>query len=337
MDKTYIDDTLDELYSKLGIYKVLSTAEFYRRASHSIEEANKVITAHLRIKNPVLIRFVSPESPRMPDFVAGPVGTAMHDQSVSHYTPGRIIFPSTPFIYGISQTPITIEVDERHKDDIYIIGSILSHENTHLLLKLLFCEGSEVYTDLAAIVLGLSKLMARGRHSFTTNGYLNTISTIGYLEDESFNYAYKKTTRISRDCEKQRVAIRTMAQQNNKLLELVEAKYQLIASNILWINKEATSLNIKPSEGKQFVEMNNYVFQNELPGILSVENNALEKTSEQLKDYGGFIISQRGQFDHIQTQLVRQAILLRSILNMLQKWLELQNKYMRPKWWRFWK
>ena len=330
MHETYIDHSLDELYSKLGIHKLLSPSDFYHRAAHSIDESNKVIAAHLRIKNPVSISFVPESSMARPAMV-------VYNQSVSHYTPGRIKFPSTPLVYG-SQVPITIEVDERYRNDIHAIGAILAHENTHLLLKLLFCEGNEMYTDLAGMVLGLGGLMSEGRTSSNiayTGSVTSVITrTIGYLDNESFNYAYEKTKKICLDCENLRLAIHTMEQRNKTLTESIEVMYQTLASNSLTINEKITSLRIKPSHGKQFVEMNNYMFQNDLPMTLKAEKDNIRVVTQKLKDEGGFITSSRGNLERIRDELGNQAMSLRSILGMLEEWLRLQEYYIKPSWWR---
>jgi hypothetical protein len=322
MDKTYIDNTLSKLYSSLGIHKVLSAAEFCRQASHSIERANKVIADHLRIENPISISFVPESSMALP-------GMVIYNRSISYYVPGRIKFPTGPLFFGGPKIPISIEMDEKFKNDIHAIGAILAHENTHFLLKLLFFEGHEMYTDLATMVLGLGELMREGRHPPSV-----PTSTIGYLDNETFDYAYDKTITICRDSEQQKAHIYNMWQKNKKLVDSLEKTYQLITTNLPRVNKEAMRVKIKPSEGREFVEMNNFVFENELPRSLSIEKNALEKIGQRLIDCGGFLTSRRQDFEQIQSELNTQADSLQSFLDTLQKWLKLQEKHIRPRWYR---
>lgn len=318
-----MDRTLDDLYSKLGIHKLLPPSEFYRLAAHSVDKANALITAHLRIKNPVIIKFVSET------FTIGFGKT----QSI----PGRILFPGN-FKWLDLQTPVTIEIAWKYKTDFHSLGAILAHENTHLILKQFFSEDDEMYTDLAAMVLGLGELMSKGRSISKTayTGYGTSIitSTIGYLDGASFNYAYYKTKKICTDCEKLRLAIQEIGKRNKASIKSLESMYRTASLNMQELGRQSKTLKVKQEDGKKLVNINNHIFQNELPATLQTEKNTTESVVRKCQIQGGFIASHKSNLVELRDKLDKQAGSLRSLKQMLQGWLELQDRYLKPCLWR---
>ncbi|MBN2098163.1 MAG: FHA domain-containing protein [Dehalococcoidia bacterium] len=208
--KQYLDNLFQELQVTLGTRGMLPAGEFYEQVAHSVEKGNSVILRHLSIPNTVSIVFVSGNTQR-----DCPVGGS--------FRPGRILLPKrirvgrrvidfrtlelsmTPQDSSIrARLPITIEVDERYREDMRALGAILAHEDTHLLLWLLGNQRSdqtedEVRTDMAAVVLGLGEMLANGRERYRGNGWFESM---GYLDDMSMKYVQDRMIRTMRTVKK---------------------------------------------------------------------------------------------------------------------------------------
>ena len=208
--REYLDNLFEELRSILGTRDLLPVGEFYEQVAQSPRQGNAVILRHLSIPNTVRIVFVSSDPQR--------------DCSVGgSFRPGRILLPKrigvgrrvidfktlelsmTPQDSSIrARLPITIEVDERYRDDMRALGAILAHEDTHLLLWLLGNQRSdqtedEIRTDIAAIVLGLGEMLANGRDRYRGNGWFESM---GYLDVVSTKYIQNKMIKTMRTVKK---------------------------------------------------------------------------------------------------------------------------------------
>jgi hypothetical protein len=76
----------------------------------------------------------------------------------------------------------------------FALGGILAHEMTHAFLfnreiVLEDPQENEALTDLAAIFIGLGKLILNG---YITTGLSHTLEILGYLSPELLSFAYKK-------------------------------------------------------------------------------------------------------------------------------------------------
>ncbi len=113
--------------------------------------------------------------------------------------------PVVHYDWGIKMEP---EVAGRIKPSSYIIqipfayvgkrfalGGIIAHEMTHAFLfnREILLEDpqeNEVFTDLAAIFIGLGKLVING--CITVSPELGNIETLGYLSPDLLAFAYQK-------------------------------------------------------------------------------------------------------------------------------------------------
>jgi len=129
-----------------------------------VERANKVILAHLGVKNPMSVAFIDD-------------CTLPHDQGLIGWSrrPGRILILDkhivghrlAPFKAEIDflnspiarRVPARIEIDKKYRADLHAVGAILAHKRTHLFLRFLWYDVDEVLVDMAAIVIGLGILM----------------------------------------------------------------------------------------------------------------------------------------------------------------------------------
>jgi len=210
VSKEHLDYLFEELGVILGTRGMLPVGEFYEQVAQSVEKGNGVILRHLSIPNAVTVVF--------------PPGGPQRDGSDGRILrPGRILLPKrirvgrraiylktlelsmTPEDRSIrARLPITIEVDERYRDDIRALGAILAHEDTHLLLWLIGNQRSdqsedEIRTDMAAFVLGLGEMLVNGRARYRGNGWFESM---GYLDDKSAKYVQDKMIQTMRAVKK---------------------------------------------------------------------------------------------------------------------------------------
>ncbi len=149
IERKYIDDTLGTLYSRdliiplLGIHPNLSPKMVYREIDSTfsgINRANKIITDHIKLPTPISIIF-----DKIKTYSLTQGESFIHAQVESSF-----LLP----IYGdpnLKNILIKIKFSSEIKNKPpEVIGAILAHENTHVILNLLRYQGQheEVDTDL---------------------------------------------------------------------------------------------------------------------------------------------------------------------------------------------
>ena len=179
MNKKWVDEKFEVLFLKLGIFKpnpdhfyFEPTGEFYKKLDSGDEsdlrDLTKEIAEHLEIATIPTVRY--DWGLKMDPEVAGEIKVA---------SPARYI--RIPFFY----------VGKKHA-----VGAVLAHEITHafLIFKQIFLENpdeNEMFTDLAAVFIGLGKLLLNGI-VLTEDKYTDQGHMLGYLSPELIAYCYEK-------------------------------------------------------------------------------------------------------------------------------------------------
>jgi len=331
--RDYIDETLKSLYSLLGIHENLSPKEVYRWINREeINKANKVITEHIGIPNPVYVEFVKGEEL---------LSFSLTERENPSFITAQIEIPHNLPIYGdpmLKNIPIRIKLnDELRNKPKEIIGGILAHENTHLILNLLHYQErkKEIDTDLASIVLGLGDLMKKGKSYIDI--HFNLLYTeyrteiFGYLDEESFEYAYKKVKTDYDVYNEWKLNILKKIEKAQKLINRNKKIYNRFQKNHNWIIQNLNSVRVKPNDSRKFVEMESFIFQHVgFNNALTQKNDIFKQLFEKVinkkiylpdEDYN-FILETNRIFNvHFKE--------IESYRNLLKNWLKIQLKYVK--------
>jgi len=328
LDKNYIDKTLDNLINLLGIHENLSTKKVYRLINKDINKANEIITEHIGIPNPVYVEFVKNR-----DFTT----SSVTEKETPSFISAQIEIPPNLPIYGdkrLKNIPIKIKLDTELKTKPKeILGNILAHENTHLILELLRYPRRDVEfdIDLASIILGLGELLNKGRiyRTYDIISNRDSVETYGYLDDASFNYAYKKIKAIHDTYATNKRDFIKKIKKTQRLIEKLKNLYNCFQKNLNLISKILPSIKVTPNHSKAFVDMGNFEFTH-----FNFNKTLLEKSSnlEQLKNKINFkkvyYPSKEYQFFmNVNKSIADDVSYLKRYYNLIKQWLKIELKY----------
>jgi len=179
MNEEWVNEKLNSLSLKLGIFKP-NPYEFYFEPSEKIYEKLESGDEHD-------LQYVATEIARHIGVVYTPTVKYDWGLKMEPEMAGQIRF-TTPLHY--------IQIPFFYVGKKYALGAILAHEMTHafLISKGIFLNEkneNEMFTDLAAICIGLGKLLVNGQ-IVVTNGYPSEAHVLGYLSPELIAYCYRK-------------------------------------------------------------------------------------------------------------------------------------------------
>ncbi|MCM8803619.1 MAG: hypothetical protein NC827_10020 [Candidatus Omnitrophica bacterium] len=330
LERDYIDETLKNLYTLLGIHEKLPLKEIYRWISKGeINKANKIITEHIGIPNPVDVEFVKGKEL---------ISSSLTEREKPSFIVAQIEIPPNLPVYGdptLRNFPIRIKLNNelKHKSK-EVIGCVLAHENTHLILDLLRYQGQyrEVDIDLATIVLGLGDLIKKGRTYTETNyNFFYTqyrTETFGYLDEESFNYAYRKTKALYNSYNKHKSDILREIEKFKSFLKRTREIYNCFNENLNWITKNVTSLKIQPNDSQKFVAMQNFIFQQiNFLDTLTQKNKIVDELSITVANRKIYYPSEEyGFITRINTIINNEFNNIKENYDLLKQWLKIQVK-----------
>jgi len=292
MDKNWLDSKMEYLNQTMGIFKHLSvdflfepTNEFYSKLEigtiASFEDTMKMIDKGQ-------VGMIPPNIQKVANRIAKHIGLKV--------TP-RVDYEailSSDLFSGDKHTVAeikgnNIKVSSNYEKKSKALGAILAHEITHFVLNtkgiiLSNKEENERFTDLAAIMLGLGKLMLNGHEA-------NPGNILGYLTFIELVYAYEKQNAmrgivpdicLANLTDGVSVQVRQLMHQREhewnktqdkitsflkkyqnslKLISKIEKRYQELVANQCWVNENIHNIKIIDKHGNIFVQLNNYIFE----------------------------------------------------------------------------
>ncbi len=87
------------------------------------------------------------------------------------------------------------------------------------------------------------------------------IEVLGYLDDESFDYAYRRTKHFYNSYYKHKKDILEKIKNLKKFTKRTRAIYNRFKKNFDWIIQNLNLVKIKPNDSQEFGEMQNFIFQ----------------------------------------------------------------------------
>jgi hypothetical protein len=179
MNEKWVDLKMNELSLKLGIFRPNPSDFFF--------EPTEEVYARLGSEDEQDLQYVAAEIARRLGILLAPSVTYDWGLKMEPEVAGQI--KTVNSIYNI-RIPF-FYVGKKHA-----LGAILAHEMAHAFLfsrsiSLDDPNENELFTDLAAVFIGLGKLFINGLISMT-NEYSRETSTFGYLSPELIAYCYRR-------------------------------------------------------------------------------------------------------------------------------------------------
>jgi hypothetical protein len=126
---------------------------------------------------------------------------------------------------GMNGLPINIRISENCTRYPLTFACVMAHELTHIVLHSMRHKDkdNEFCTDLAAMMLGFSDVMASGRKVVTASGNVTRTTTYGYLSDSNFDYARVRIDRALEVAKTRKALMRSSIVKAEKRLGALES------------------------------------------------------------------------------------------------------------------
>ena len=217
IDNKYISNAIDELVGSLGI-KESVPIEIIREpfCNGKVKESIEDMANYLDLPITVNLQYV-PSTYQPRNIEGGNIGARFESSSLVETDSARrgiqgitaqVSIPSYLPFYGTPELqgfPISVKISDNCQKYPETFLALMAHELCHVLLHSLWHreKNNEIYTDLAAMILGFSEVMNIGRKVVETQNHgifsQTFTTTYGYLSDKQFYFASDRIERILQD------------------------------------------------------------------------------------------------------------------------------------------
>jgi hypothetical protein len=218
IDNGYISNAIDELVGALGVKESADCSKLDKLLrDKETKNCLKAIASQLGLPIEINLSFVPKDyKPSASDYRSGDsirfqsralARTDSSGRGIEGIT-AQVSIPNYLPFYGTSALTnflINVKVSENCNEQPETFIAVMAHELSHVLLHSLMHpqKDNEFYTDLTAMILGLSTVIERGRKviKFITTGYATETqtTTYGYLSDEQFIFARNRINSILKE------------------------------------------------------------------------------------------------------------------------------------------
>ena len=217
VDNKYVSNAVDELVGSLGIKESIPRDTIREPfCSGQVKQSIETMANYLGL--PIVVNLQYVPATYQPGNIEGGNTSARFESSSLVETdsagrgiegitaqvsiPSHLPFYGTPELQGF---PIGVKVSDNCREHPETFMALMAHELSHVLLHSIWHKekNNEIYTDLAAMILGFSEVVRIGRKVIETQ-YYSTFSetsttTYGYLSDKQFYFALDRVKRVLRD------------------------------------------------------------------------------------------------------------------------------------------
>jgi len=284
VDNKYISNAIDELAGFLGIKEHIPTESFlYPLYKGNVKACIERIANNLGL--PITVNLITSERFESCDVVT----TDDASQGTEGIT-AQVSIPSHLPLYGSSAMqdfPIQVKVSGDCKRYADAFVATMAHELTHIVLHSLWHteKNNEIYTDIAAMLLGFAMAMRRGRYAVETTqigiGWQQTTTTrFGYLKDDQFQFALSRVNEILKKSRTKFKSMRTAISQEldnyEKQLDLYRKMFNEFNKLVEYLDRNQAK-KIKKEDATKIVEIHSLNYGDR---FISVLMNNEKKLSE---------------------------------------------------------
>jgi len=249
VDNKYISNAIDELAGFLGIKENIP-AESVLRPLHNGNTKECIEKIANQLGLPIAVKLIIGESFESRDLVTtNDAGQATEGITAQVSIPSNLPLYSTSGMQGF---PIQVKVHGNCRRYPHTFVAIMAHELSHIVLHSLWHikKDNEIYTDLAAMLLGFATVMRMGRYAVETTqisvGWEQTTTTkFGYLADNQFEFAISRVNAILKTS---RTAFNTMRTKITQTLITYKKQLDLYRKMLYEFNKLIEYLDENPSK-----------------------------------------------------------------------------------------
>ena len=275
VDNKYISKAIDELAEFLGIKEdIPAESVLYPLYNGNTKKCIERIANHLGL--PITVNLITSESFESCDLVT----TDDAGQATEGIT-AQVSIPSNLPLYGSSALkgfPIQVKVSGDCKRYAAAFVATMAHELSHIVLHSLWHteKNNEIYTDIAAMLLGFAMAMRRGRYAVETTqigmGWQQTTTTrFGYLKDDQFKFALSRVKAIlktsSTEFKKMRTAIDQTLSNYRKQLDLYRKMFAEFNKLIEYLDRNQGK-KIREEDAKKIVEIHSLNYGDRFLSVL---------------------------------------------------------------------
>jgi len=284
VDNKYISDAIDELVGFLGIKEhIPAESLLYPLYKGNTKACIERIANHLGL--PITVSLINSERFESSDLVT----TDDAGQGTEGIT-AQVSIPSNLPLYGSSAMkgfPIQVKLSGDCKRYADVFVATMAHELTHIVLHSLWHteKNNEIYTDIAAMLLGFAMAIRRGRYTVETAqigmGWQHTTTTrFGYLKDDQFQFALSRVNEILKKNRTEFKSVRTAISQAldnyKKQVDLYRKMFNEFNKLIEYLDRNQAK-RIRKEDAKKIVEIHSLNYGDRFVSVLRSNEKKLRE------------------------------------------------------------
>jgi hypothetical protein len=284
VDNRYIGKAIDDLAGFFGVREDIPVETLvYPLHKGDTKACIETMANHLGL--PIRVELIGSDSFDSRDLVS----TGDTGQGTEGIT-AQVFIPSDLPLYGSSGLegfPVQVKVSGDCQR--YALGFVatMAHELSHIVLhSVLHTErDNEIYTDIAAMLLGFATAMSRGRYAFETTNLGPCLqqtrrTRFGYLNDEQFAFALSKVRAIQKNSREAldtlRTAIYARLNKYKKQVDLFGNMFKEFNKLIKCLDRKQAK-RIREEDARKIVEIHSLNYGDRFLSVLRSSEKKLEE------------------------------------------------------------
>ena len=260
----YVANSMDDLASTVGIREDAQQDRFLSLLSaRNVKECIKAIARHLGLPVEIELSYVADaEAGGGERFESRDLARvdAAHGRTEGIFA--QVLIPHWLPLYGTSALEgfrIRVRVSDSCLCRPQTFVACIAHELSHVLLSSLLHpqKDNEVYADLTPILLGLGKIIERGRKAVGTvqtgNVVTTTTTRYGYLSDRQFAFARRRVKSLCADYVRRKSSVLKQARRGQRQLSKLQRRLDQFRMFLRYLD-DHSGRRVRPTDGERIVQ-----------------------------------------------------------------------------------